>query len=293
MGDQQLAITVARVYEGDNGPVLRNFLEEKVLPLAAEEGNRWQATWAFWMLQQRDRAVRALVVSAFVLWTRKTSLLHLLISMHPVSDSYPSLSTWLSRQQPPSQIFPHRRPRPRRPLQATPRKVPPNPQGRRHDPAPRGVGLRHAHRPPLRPHGVRPARSRPRPQLGIPAPSTPTATTATSSTAAATLAIHRLAPSLRARWHREDVSRPRAAAAVVVGAEWIRYRSAEDASPAQFPGGRGLALADPGRVCECGGAAEGADGEGDCGRARAAAAAAAAAEAAAADAKGVSGAGCE
>ncbi|KAF2229701.1 WD repeat protein-like protein [Viridothelium virens] len=61
MGDIQLAIAVARVYEGDNGPVLRSFLVEKVLPLAAEEGNRWQATWAFWMLQQRDRAVRALV----------------------------------------------------------------------------------------------------------------------------------------------------------------------------------------------------------------------------------------
>ena len=67
MDDLQLAIAVARVYEGDNGPVLRDFLEDKVLPLAAEKGNRWQATWAFWMLQQRDRAVRALVVSEVAL----------------------------------------------------------------------------------------------------------------------------------------------------------------------------------------------------------------------------------
>lgn len=60
--DIQLAIIVARVYEGDSGPVLRELLEEKVLPLAAQEGNRWLAAWAFWMLNRRDMAVRALIV---------------------------------------------------------------------------------------------------------------------------------------------------------------------------------------------------------------------------------------
>jgi hypothetical protein len=60
--DIQLAIAVARVYEGDDGPVLTAFLKEKVLPQAAREGNRWLATWAFWMLGKRDNAVRALVV---------------------------------------------------------------------------------------------------------------------------------------------------------------------------------------------------------------------------------------
>jgi hypothetical protein len=54
---------VARVYEGDHGPILKEFLEEKILPDAATEGNRWMATWALWMLGRRDRAVRALVVS--------------------------------------------------------------------------------------------------------------------------------------------------------------------------------------------------------------------------------------
>jgi hypothetical protein len=53
---------VTRVYEGDSGPVLRELLEEKVLPLAAHEGNRWLASWAFWMLHRRDMAVRALIV---------------------------------------------------------------------------------------------------------------------------------------------------------------------------------------------------------------------------------------
>ncbi|EKV08590.1 WD repeat protein [Penicillium digitatum] len=61
MGDLQLAIAITRASEGDNGPVLREILEEKVLPEAASEGNRWMASWAFWMLGRRDMAVRALI----------------------------------------------------------------------------------------------------------------------------------------------------------------------------------------------------------------------------------------
>ncbi|KAL1623343.1 regulator of (H+)-ATPase in vacuolar membrane [Neofusicoccum ribis] len=61
MNDMQLAIAVARVYEGDDGPVLRKFITERALPHAVMEGNRWMATWAFWMLGKRDVAVRALV----------------------------------------------------------------------------------------------------------------------------------------------------------------------------------------------------------------------------------------
>jgi len=60
--DLQLAIAIARVYGGDNGPVLRRLLEETVLPLAADQGNRWLASWAFWMLRRKDMAVRALIV---------------------------------------------------------------------------------------------------------------------------------------------------------------------------------------------------------------------------------------
>ena len=61
--DLQLAVAVARVYGGDQGPVLRRLLEDEVLALAAREGNRWLACWAFWMLGRRDMAVRALIVS--------------------------------------------------------------------------------------------------------------------------------------------------------------------------------------------------------------------------------------
>ena len=63
LGDTQLAIAVARVYEGDDGPILADFLKEQILPKAAIEGNRWMATWALWMLGKRDKAVRALIVS--------------------------------------------------------------------------------------------------------------------------------------------------------------------------------------------------------------------------------------
>lgn len=58
----QLAIAIARVYEGDEGRVLRKILQEDVLALAGQEGNRWLASWAFWMLGRKDMAVRALVV---------------------------------------------------------------------------------------------------------------------------------------------------------------------------------------------------------------------------------------
>lgn len=62
LNDLQLAIAVTRCYEGDNGPVLRWILEERAIPQAITEQNRWLATWAFWMLHRRDLAVRALVV---------------------------------------------------------------------------------------------------------------------------------------------------------------------------------------------------------------------------------------
>ncbi|KAH6713657.1 WD repeat protein-like protein [Leptodontidium sp. MPI-SDFR-AT-0119] len=65
--DLQLAIAVTRVYEGENGPVLKELLTDKVLPLAAQEGNRWLASWAFWMLHRRDMAVRALISPVYTL----------------------------------------------------------------------------------------------------------------------------------------------------------------------------------------------------------------------------------
>ncbi|KAI9761570.1 MAG: hypothetical protein M4579_000962 [Chaenotheca gracillima] len=71
--DIQLAVTIARVYEGDDSPVLRNLLEEIILPQAAEHGDRWLASWAFWMLNRRDMAVRALISPIHTLLERSKS----------------------------------------------------------------------------------------------------------------------------------------------------------------------------------------------------------------------------
>lgn len=63
IGDVQLAIALARVVEGnDDGPVLQEVLRGTVVPLAFKDGNRWLASWAFWLLNRRDLAVRILVV---------------------------------------------------------------------------------------------------------------------------------------------------------------------------------------------------------------------------------------
>ena len=63
MEDLQLAIAVARVYDGDESEVLRSLLKDRVLPRAASVGDRWQAVWAFWMLGDQDSALRAIIVS--------------------------------------------------------------------------------------------------------------------------------------------------------------------------------------------------------------------------------------
>ncbi|KAG8885003.1 regulator of (H+)-ATPase in vacuolar membrane [Tulasnella sp. 331] len=61
LADFQLAVALARVVEGDDGPVLKNILEKNVIPRAFKEGNRWLGSWAFWMLKRRDIAVRILL----------------------------------------------------------------------------------------------------------------------------------------------------------------------------------------------------------------------------------------
>lgn len=63
LDDFQLAIALTRVYEGDDGPVLRSILEDTVLPFAFQQGSRWLASWAFWMLKRRDLAIQTIVVS--------------------------------------------------------------------------------------------------------------------------------------------------------------------------------------------------------------------------------------
>ena len=66
LDDFQLAVALARVVEGrDDGPILRDILNETIIPLAFKKGNRWLGSWAFWLLHRRDLAVRILVVRAY------------------------------------------------------------------------------------------------------------------------------------------------------------------------------------------------------------------------------------
>jgi RAVE protein 1 C terminal len=68
LDDVQLAVALARVIEGrDDGPVLYSVLYENIIPLAFKKGNRWLGSWAFWLLNRRDLAVRILVVSRLAL----------------------------------------------------------------------------------------------------------------------------------------------------------------------------------------------------------------------------------
>ncbi|CAG8733198.1 6725_t:CDS:2, partial [Dentiscutata heterogama] len=62
LDDFQLAIAICRVYEGDEGSTLKSILENHVIPLAVKTGDRWLASMAFWILNQRDRAVKAIMV---------------------------------------------------------------------------------------------------------------------------------------------------------------------------------------------------------------------------------------
>jgi hypothetical protein len=62
LDDFQLAVALARVYEGDDGPVLHQIINDHILPRAAEEGDRWLASWAFWMIGDRGKSVQALIV---------------------------------------------------------------------------------------------------------------------------------------------------------------------------------------------------------------------------------------
>ncbi|CAN6635368.1 regulator of V-ATPase in vacuolar membrane protein 1 [Trichomonascus vanleenenianus] len=58
--DIPLAIAVARVYEGEGGPVLKNLIETEILPKARDEGDRWTLSWGLWATGNRKEAIEAL-----------------------------------------------------------------------------------------------------------------------------------------------------------------------------------------------------------------------------------------
>ncbi|RIA89474.1 RAVE protein 1 C terminal-domain-containing protein [Glomus cerebriforme] len=71
LDDFQLAIAITRVYEGEDGPILRSIYEDYIIPLAIRTGDRWLASLAFWSLNQRDKAVKAIMVPLETLYDKK------------------------------------------------------------------------------------------------------------------------------------------------------------------------------------------------------------------------------
>jgi hypothetical protein len=67
LDDWQLAVMLARVYDGDDGFHLQALLHDHILPMAFAKGFRRLASWAFWMMKRRDLAVRVIVVSLLIL----------------------------------------------------------------------------------------------------------------------------------------------------------------------------------------------------------------------------------
>ncbi|KAK4541994.1 hypothetical protein LTR36_007194 [Oleoguttula mirabilis] len=60
-GDLMLAVAVARSYGGDDSPVVRKLLEDRLLPKAETEGDRWLMSWCHAILHQKHEAAQALV----------------------------------------------------------------------------------------------------------------------------------------------------------------------------------------------------------------------------------------
>ncbi|KAJ2726361.1 regulator of (H+)-ATPase in vacuolar membrane [Coemansia sp. Benny D115] len=58
--DVQMAITICRCYEGDNGPVLKSLLWKHVLPDAFKRQDRWLASLAFGLIGKYDLVLQSL-----------------------------------------------------------------------------------------------------------------------------------------------------------------------------------------------------------------------------------------
>lgn len=59
--DPQFAIAVARLYCGDGSDALRKLLEDRVIPQAKSEGNRWLLSWCHSILLEKSAAANVLV----------------------------------------------------------------------------------------------------------------------------------------------------------------------------------------------------------------------------------------
>lgn len=58
--DISLAIAVARVYEGTDGPVMKWLIDTHILPKAQQEGDKWTLSWALWTIGDYKGAIQSL-----------------------------------------------------------------------------------------------------------------------------------------------------------------------------------------------------------------------------------------
>lgn len=69
--DIDLGIAVCRVYEGDNGPILAEFLTKEVLPTAIVDNDRWTTSYIYWKLRKQELAIKALITAPYDLEDNK------------------------------------------------------------------------------------------------------------------------------------------------------------------------------------------------------------------------------
>lgn len=60
MGDMQLALVIARLYEGDDGMMVKEIIEHQMLPLALETNDRFLACIAFGFLHDTSKALQSI-----------------------------------------------------------------------------------------------------------------------------------------------------------------------------------------------------------------------------------------
>ncbi|KAK9763886.1 regulator of (H+)-ATPase in vacuolar membrane [Basidiobolus ranarum] len=60
--DFQLAIAICRCYEGDDSPTLKELLRDHVLVKGFDKGNRWLVALGFWLLGEREKSFKALMM---------------------------------------------------------------------------------------------------------------------------------------------------------------------------------------------------------------------------------------
>ncbi|CAO3607183.1 unnamed protein product [Cunninghamella echinulata] len=60
--DYHLAIAICRVYDGDSSPLLKEIINDYVIPLAIETNDRWLLTTALWFNSKIHDAIRSIVV---------------------------------------------------------------------------------------------------------------------------------------------------------------------------------------------------------------------------------------